>query len=1027
MSRGMIRGGMWAAVGVGGLVAIAAGCRPSGAPPAARSGAERVRALPAASGSATVAKPNGFRSVIRVHPDVYAAYGVRWRPWGGGPPYLGENEPWKWTDVEQTAAAAGDLRDLLTRMLCGADADLTQDPVTYAYTAPGIAACGIDIAIWDGASPAPDDDSILVGRPADFDIDSSFDPLTRFNREAFVTRGVGVTNTVYVLGNEGAGVRQGVISLARQWGYRYFLPMPAWEIVPDPAGYLWLPSAYDVSGGPSRPDHPGFLTRRLALGVVGNDYRYDFQQWRSMNGFDGAFQATGVQGQWNQIHAEDPTWYDDARATSGIGHANPKFCPDHEAGGVTLAEKIKADWSDERLEEDDPSAFTTTGVLRDVVGLSPGDGGRWQGCADNRSPADRMVKLANDVGGGLGVGDKYLNVLAYRETYPGPTEELIDTNLYVWLAGDGWKGLDDEAAFDTWHDDMQGDPAGREPTEFGHYIYWNPDFNELPNNDEWAHAPTPSAARLVEKLDRGFIGLWIESAGGWGPNGVFKYLLMDIARDPSLAQTAGPQAAIDALRDDFRTHAFPPGARDAIRDYFDLLDTSHQRFLLSADVIDRMYEALGGALTEVDLAGDDAARARVEDLLMYARHVDLFWRWRTSALQADYEAFIEHAVCADERRIVDYDWPWAAGDPMSKAAQDAYELAHSGDSPREVYAAGGFLCTAPPPTPIPDYDSWIANAPTSELTANGITPYLAPEGPYGRATAHPGAPGAGKYEANLRSIPRDSLLWKVWLDPVGGMTISDLCGGTQDQGSTNPEAHTTSRMLGVPSVTLEDPSTGEALCRIDLPPHREAFDVHLSPGAAAVSDDDVSSSSCFTTPRLLPFDTAAADTGIVASCEPTFASEGVYDLRTHNHRKGLDYYELTGTDLGVSRWESPIGPFLDRRPVMSNWNRYFYVPHNVDEVAIWAEKGCFLEREGCADIPLVGAPGYRIIDTVDPDPACGDKRGQIWGLRACRDAYLINVPPVVAPLRDQLLVSCDFVNDPAQATDLANLAPVGCP
>ncbi|MBX2799959.1 MAG: hypothetical protein KTR31_19925 [Myxococcales bacterium] len=1003
------------------VLAMAVGCRGSNTATSEQQEPERgLRTLPSASGVVTVAAGGVPSLVVKVHPDVLAAYDVRWRPDDPGIPYNQQNEPWFWTDVEQTAAAAGALRDVLTRMVCGADADLTHG-VGYSYD--GLVGCtGFELQAWDDTDPSADDGAILVGRPSDFDFQSPFGALTRFNREAFRNVATDSTDSLYLLGNEGAGVQQAVVSLLRTLGYRYYLPTDTWEVVPDfGASDMETPGSYDVSGGPARGGAPGFLSRRLAFNAVGNDARYDFQTWVSMNGFQGAFQATGVQNQWGRIFAEDPATYTPVISTSSVGTTLEKFCPNTMIGGVTLGQYIRDDWADDKLAQTDPTAFSTLDTLRDTVAFSPGDGAYWAGCDDGLSPADRLVRLANGVGDQLGMGDKYINVLAYRETYPGPLFEDIGTNLFVWMVGNGWKGIDDHAAFVNWKFTRQCTAEGREPTEFGHYVYWNAEKRELPDNDAWSQAPVSAASQLLEKLDLGFAGLWIETGGGWGAQGLFKYILLDIARDPSSAQATDPRQAVDDLFADVGAHAFPAAATPHIVDYLSLLDVSDQRFLLSPDVIADLYASLNQARTAS--AGDPAALSRVEDLMTYVRHVDLLWRWKAGGGQtADYAAYIEHAVCADERRMLDYSRLWAIRSGDDGVGRTAYLADHKGQAPSDVYSAKGFTCDIPK-------NGW--SGPADELVdAAGVSIdwFDGGEGPYGRATVHPGNPGGAAYEANLRGLPRDSLLWKVWVDPADGLLVEDVCYGIDDDLPNNPEGfHTTTRMLGTSRVTLTDPATGEEVCFIDLNPTREGKDVDWTSLGAVVSDDDVVASACRVDPNVLPLDTGIVDTGLQAGCDPAlFVEEGIYDLRTHNHRSGLDYDQLVGADLGVSRWESPVGPFEERRPVMSNWNRFFYVPESVDEVALWNDgRQCKLKRDGCPDIELgTGAPGYRVIDA---NPACGDQRGSIWAISFCNDTYVVNVPPVVAPRRDQLLVSCDFLADPAQAADAKNLAPVGCP
>src|SRR5688572_30976653 len=97
----------------------------------ALSGCGGQRLLPRAEGPVDLAQGGLPQVTVRVSEAVLAVGDPRYRPEDKGwSRYAADNDPWRWTDEQRTLAAALDLRDLLTRMLCGPDHDL-------AYAVPG--------------------------------------------------------------------------------------------------------------------------------------------------------------------------------------------------------------------------------------------------------------------------------------------------------------------------------------------------------------------------------------------------------------------------------------------------------------------------------------------------------------------------------------------------------------------------------------------------------------------------------------------------------------------------------------------------------------------------------------------------------------------------------------------------------------------------------------------------------------------------------------------------------------------------
>jgi hypothetical protein len=959
-------------------------------------GASKVQA----AGAVALADPQGRPVVtVRVSEAVLAAGDPRYRPADKGyTRYAASNDPWKWTREQRILAAALDLRDLLTRMLCGPDADLSYGP-SLQYKALGTCV-GVEIAAW--TSPEHSAQSVLVGRPDDFGLQERFQPLGPYTREQRRLRAQG--DQVWLLGPESAGVELAVWDFAHALGYRYFLPSKTWEIVPDHRGERLTAPELDERRGLE----PGFRTRRLT-GPLARQAGYEMQAWSTANGFAGSLQMLGVQGHWGHIYEADSAWYDsNPESTSqssrpSVRGRSPgvKFCPAYrDARGQDVPSRIYAQWAKPKLQVSDPARYDML-VTRDHLPLHHGDNTWWAGCRPEhkggRTPADRSLLLADRVAelarmDGV-LGERMVGVMAYREVFPGPLHTRAGPAVFVYLVGNGYMGVPFEEALETWK------AAGVQ--HLGLYAYWDANPSELPQ-EGGPQAPVATAAQLALREQQGLRALWIESNGAWGPSGLFRWALLRIARDTTLART-DPQAAVDqqlALILD----TFPPDVRAPLRRYLDLLDISDGAFLLSPDLVADMYEALGAAYEA------SPRDPRLEDLLAYVRHLELYWEYRAGS--GSYDAFIEHAACIRDRGVVDYDLLWRGLADQDTPARKAYRASHAGKDPHEVVQR----CEL-------EVEEWIRGAPRRQLDRHTAW-YTGREGGYALPTRFPGTGNGGAQEGRIHGQPRDTVLWKVWLDKGADMQLLSACYGVMGTESETPaKNHVTSRLLG--QVSLELRRGGKLACQGTLPPSRQAWDLTFPRAQARPSGKPASGSRCLAEPRSLSLDTGQLPQPEV-SCERGQLEPGLYELVTRNHRSGFDSGSLRGA-RGVSRWASPFVPHDQRRPETGAASRYFYVPRGTRKVALYSSgSSCKILRDArpAHHVDLTSsAPGYHVLDTRTPDGVAHD--GEIWAMRGCPDAWLVNIPPVVSPQRELLMAPCDKASDPGWAP--LGLDTTSCP
>lgn len=929
-------------------------------------------ALPEPAGAVQLARDGTPTVTIRVGPAVAALPDPRFHE--NPSRYAGQNNPWSWTEDQRIAAAAYDLRDVLTRTVCG-----------------GKEGCGYVVAAWT----PEDNDGIRVGRPADFGLDTPFSSTNVLDREQYLVRTVS-GNGVLALGADAGSVEDAVWELARTLGYRYYLPTPTWEILPETQkGTLTLP-ATDVLL------RPGFVNRRL-VGAKTREEGRDLQAWATRNAFVGSFQAKGVEGQYGPIYDAAEDWFRknpgavsaSSRPKEGAKSTKVKFCPGYvDKDGVSVLDVITDTWARPHLAITDPTKFDND-ISRDALPLHHGDSAFWAGCTPEAkggaTPADRVVVLANGVLDRVGdsLGDRVVSVMGYREPFPGPLKTQVDPRIYVWMYGNGYLGTPFDQALATWKQ------AGA--SQFGTYAYWTAPAFQVPDEGAPFLAPKVVARQLVDLRNQGFSSLWIESDGGWGPGGLWKWLLLDVARAP----VTDADTAVAERKEDVLLHAFPPEARPHVSRVLEQFDLDDHRFLLSPDLVAELYAELGAARDKS--AGP--ARERVEDLLTYVRYLELFLNWRTDG---SYDPLVDHAFCTDDRRMTDAALLWKE---TPEKVQANYQHSHRGRTPAENHLLN--------PCPPPDFDGWIRDRPQPQLGA--VRWWTGKEGSWARATRFPGTAKTGTFEGDIHGNPRNSQLWKVWVDPADGLTVTQACQGIHDRTNLPPDVvHITSRLLGRSEIALRDPATGALACRVTMSPDRDARDVtFVREGTRVAQSRRPIKSACKPEPRELVLDTGTPEVGDTVSCDPAvFAKPGVYDFDTENHRTGLDYSQLTGP-IWASRWESPFTPHEERLPEVTNPYRYFYVPRGQETVAVWTSGApCSVVRDGVKahDVEIGGGgPGYRMI----PTSVGGVRRdGEIWAFAACRDVFLVNVPPVVAPKRDLLLVPCGFVSDPARAEDV---------
>ena len=457
---------------------------------------------------------------------------------------------------------------------------------------------------------------VAVGVPADFpaaaaniagELPGATDPT---RREDYLLRSH--ANGLYVLGATERGVRHAAWDLLYRLGYRQFFPGERWEVVPHVPR---LSVDVDVR------EHPAYFARRIWYGGGAWDYAEGpYAEWCARN------RATsGIQ--LNTGHAYDAI----IRANKAAFAAHPEYLG--LVGGKRTSSKFCiSNPGLRKLVADDAVRQVAANPSLDSVSADPSDGGGWCECADCAalgSVSDRAVLLANEMAAAVNAKRPGVRVGIYAYNYHSPPPairahpQVVVSVATAFLRG----GLTLEEIIAGWS--ARADALGIR--EYYSVNTWDRDLPAAARGGNLAYL----TRTIPEFHARGARFMSAESSDNWGPNGLGYYLAARVLWDVKEAGRA------EELVDDFLTRAFG-AAKEPMREFYRQLDGSKPH-LVPSDQLGRMFRALEQAGKAADAPG---VRGRIDDLVLYARYVDLFTRYAKAngdARQAAFEALIRHA------------------------------------------------------------------------------------------------------------------------------------------------------------------------------------------------------------------------------------------------------------------------------------------------------------------------------------------------------------------------------------------------
>lgn len=466
---------------------------------------------------------------------------------------------------------------------------------------------------------------LALGRASDFPalgLAEAFDAPEPMRREQYLLRSH--ANGLAAVGATDAAVEAAAADLLHRAGWRRFFPGAAWEVVPrEPE----LALRVDAKTAPS------FAARRIWYGFGESDWnRASFAEWRRRNRVPGAFDLqTGHSGEdLIARHKDEFAAHPEYLALVGGRRTSSKLCLSNPG-----LRRLVVEDAVERLRKE-PG--------RDTVSVEPSDGAGWCECAACRAlgtPSDRVLGLANEVSEELerSLPGKYAAFYAYN-LHAAPPSGRARGRVIVSVATSFLpKGRDAEEYLAAWREAGVGLLGAR---EYYGVFQWHQGLPGRMRGGDLAYL-----ARTLPRFHAlGVRLVSAESGEDWGANGLGYYAASRLLWD------VGEASRVDAIREDFLTKAFGAAA-GPMRRFYALLDggAGMSKTAVPAALPRDMYRLLSEAFAATD---DPAVKARLEDLTLYARYVELHAAYRSSVIgrQAAFSALVRHARRIRSRQLV---------------------------------------------------------------------------------------------------------------------------------------------------------------------------------------------------------------------------------------------------------------------------------------------------------------------------------------------------------------------------------------
>ena len=442
------------------------------------------------------------------------------------------------------------------------------------------------------------------------------DPL---KRETYLLRSH--ARGVYLIGVGEIAVQDAVWDLLSRLGYRQFFPGPTWEVVPkvpvlrlavdavvSPSYYarnIW----YDYGTYPENMvNYWDWCAKNRALGCI--ELNTGHAYGRIINDHKTEFLA----------HPEYLALVNGKRDV--ITNGDAKFC----IANPDLRTLVVNDCLQHFAE--DPKL--------DSLSLDPSDGNGWCECDQCKalgSVTDRVVTLANEAAQAVNkqYPGKIIGIYAYNMHSPPPTNVQVDPHVVASIATAFISG-----GF-TVDQLLAGWQAKGATDGIREYYCINPWDRNLPGA-AYASNLDYLQQTIPHYYSKGARFMSAESGDCWGAAGLGYYFAS------RLLWNVGDAKNHKAITADFFEKAFG-AAKEPMMAYYSHLDGSKPQ-LISEDLVGRMYRDLKAARA---LTNDPQILARIDDLILYTRYVELFKDYSNAAGETRLQALEQ--VCRFVYRI----------------------------------------------------------------------------------------------------------------------------------------------------------------------------------------------------------------------------------------------------------------------------------------------------------------------------------------------------------------------------------------
>ncbi|MEO8496913.1 MAG: DUF4838 domain-containing protein [Planctomycetota bacterium] len=461
----------------------------------------------------------------------------------------------------------------------------------------------------------------LVSSFADlpFEVDFESGGVTR---DQYVLRTT--DNGLYLLGTTPAAVQCAVWDFLHRQGYRLFFLTDTWEVVPKHPN---LTAAINVV------EQPDYVTRQAPRGAPWSD-RDLWARWHTRNRMNSSFSLSTGHAYGGIVRRNQTTFDAHPEYFALVGGerprgANAKFC----VSNAGLRQVVVEDAIREMKAHPE----------QDSISMDPSDGGGWcecEACREMGSASDRALTLANDVAAAINdlrLGEKQVGMYAYNDHSPPPNIKAhphvvisvatsfirggysVEELVAGWQAQDAVLGIRDYHDVFAWSHDLPRSARGGNIEYLTRTIPW---FYE-------------HGSRFMNS----------ENMDSWGANGLGYWLTPQLLWDVENAER------VDVLIEDFLDNAFGE-AKEPMRSFYELINRDHESVRSHEDLVARMYRYLEQARA---LASDPHVRARLDDLILYTRYLELYGEYRQAdgkARQQEFERVWRHAYRMRDRMML---------------------------------------------------------------------------------------------------------------------------------------------------------------------------------------------------------------------------------------------------------------------------------------------------------------------------------------------------------------------------------------